>query len=116
MSEIKGIDTTKILTDFKLIKGIVDDSQDDVIKIFIEFAVDKLLFQRYPYDRSKTSDDLIGYDTWVLRAVRSIYDTQGQYNITQFAQNGVQITYSSLEDGISSSMLNEIVPEAKAVE
>ena len=115
MSEIKCIDKKTILTDFKLIKGIEDDSQDGVINLFIEFAVDKLLFQRYPYDRSKTSDDLEGYDTWVLRAVRSIYDTQGQYNITQFAQNGVQITYSSLEDGISSSMISEIVPVAKAV-
>lgn len=104
------IDKTAIKNKIKTINEIEDNSQDDVIDVFIDVAIGKLLRLRYPFHFDKTEDDLVGFDSWIVRAVRSIYDTQGQYNITQFSQNGVQITYSNLEEGISSSLVREVMP------
>lgn len=107
------IDKEKILNDVKIINNIEDDSQDELIKTFIEVAIGKLLELRYPFDLSKTELDLEKrFESWITRAVRSIYDTQGSYNITQFAQNGVQITYSRLSEGIDETLIRSIVPYA----
>ena len=107
------IDKDKILKDVKVIQGIDDNSEDELIKTFIEVAIGKLLEIRYPFDLSKTELDLEKrFESWITRAVRSIYDTQGSYNITQFAQNGVQITYSRLSEGIDESLIRSVMPYA----
>lgn len=107
------IDKDKILKDVKVIQGIEDNSEDELIKTFIEVAIGKLLEIRYPFDLNKTELDLEKrFESWITRAVRSIYDTQGSYNITQFAQNGVQITYSRLSEGIDESLIRSVMPYA----
>lgn len=106
------IDTAKILQNLKIWYSIKDTSQDELLKLFINVATDKLLVTRYPFDLTKTIDDLHDRDSnWILRASRSIYDSQGAYNIKQFAQNGISITYGSAQDGISQSLIDEIVPK-----
>ena len=107
------IDRESILESVKTIQGIEDDSLDEVLNAFIDVAVGKLLELRYPFDLSKTAQDLEKrWESWIVRAVRSIYETQGAYNITQFSQNGVQITYAKMEEGIDASLVASVVPYA----
>lgn len=107
------IDKDKILNNVKLMQGIEDESQDDVLKVLIDVSISKLLELRYPFDLDKTEVDLEKrFEGWIARACSSMYENQGQYNISQFSQNGVQITYSNLSDGIDQSLINAIMPYA----
>lgn len=108
-----AIEKTKILSNAKILLGIDDDAVDEVLKVFMDVAINKLLEERYPFDMSKTEKDLDGrFNSWIARATRSIYESQGQMNITQFSQNGVQITYSNMVEGIDRSLINTIIPMA----
>lgn len=107
------IDTTKILKNLKTLLEIEDDSSDKVLEVFIETTVDKLLELRYPFDMNKTQEDLEPrWESWIARAARSIYESQGQYNVSQFSQNGVQITYKGLQDGIDEALVRAVMPYA----
>lgn len=107
-----AFDKTKILNDLKLWYFIPqeDTSQDDLLRLFIQVAIDKAVSLRYPFDLDKTEEDLEPrFESWILRASRSIYDSQGAYNIKSFSQNGLSITYESMQDGISTNLINEIM-------
>ena len=108
---VMALDKVKILTDVKSIQGIQGADEDAVLNVFIDGAIGKLLELRYPFDFSKTELDLDPrFNSWVTRATRSIYDSQGQHNISQFSQNGVQITYSNMVEGIDQSLVDSIMP------
>lgn len=106
-----AIDKTKILDDVKALQGIEDTQFDEVINIFIEIAIGKLLELRYPFDFEKTENDIEDrFQSWITRATSSIYDSQGQGNINQFSQNGVQVTYHRLEEGIDTGLIKSVMP------
>ena len=106
-----AIDKLKILNDVKSVQGIQGTGEDAVLNVFIESAIGKLLELRYPFDFEKTEVDLAErFESWITRATRSIYDSQGQHNISQFSQNGVQITYSNMVEGIDQSLIDSIMP------
>lgn len=110
------IDKAKVLEDAKILIGVQDESQDEVIKVFIDVAINKLIELRYPFDMTKDETDLEPrWTSWITRATRSIYEAQGQMNITQFSQNGVQITYNNMVEGIDSSLVNSVMPFAGSV-
>ena len=109
-----ALNKEQILSDLKLWYFIPqeDTSQDELLKMFIQVAIDKAVALRYPFDLEKTQEDLEPrFSSWIFRASRSIYDSQGAYNIKSFSQNGLSITYENMQDGISTSLINEIMPK-----
>lgn len=107
------IDKTLILENSKKLLGIKGNDHDEILNVFIDVAIGKLLELRYPFDYSIDESKIPSrWNSWLTRAVQSIYESQGQHNITQFSQNGVQITYSRMEEGIDIGLIDSVVPLA----
>lgn len=108
----------EILESVKLRVDLVDDeSQDNVLIGIIEDVTSKLLSLRFPFDEAKGEIDVLKprYISWVVRASKSVYDNIGFYNVRQYSENGLSVTFQQVLDGIPRTMIEEIVPFAGGI-
>lgn len=108
----------EILESVKLRVDLVDDeSQDNVLIGIIEDVTSKLLSLRFPFDETKGEIDVLKprYISWVVRASKSVYDNIGFYNVRQYSENGLSVTFQQVLDGIPRTMIEEIVPFAGGI-
>lgn len=108
----------EILESVKSRVDLVDDeSQDKVLIGIIEDVTSKLLSLRFPFDETKGEIDVLKprYISWVVRASKSVYDNIGFYNVRQYSENGLSVTFQQVLDGIPRTMIEEIVPFAGGI-
>lgn len=104
------MDTVSILGAVKKRLDIYDNNQDVIIECMIEDVLNVLLNKRYPFDMSKDIDSLPSrYVNWVVRATVSAYNSIGMLNVKRYAENGYQITFQDVVNGIPTAMMSEIV-------
>lgn len=105
-----------MLSQVKLLLNITDTSKDNLLNLLIKIAKDIALRTLNPFE-----DDIdilvlpFKYDYWVVQAVQQMYQNLGSENIKSYSENGLSITYADLVSGISSSLLSQLVPKAKAI-
>lgn len=91
----------------------IDDEYDDILITMVEDVAEIALNTRYPFDYTKTVDDLPDrFENWVVRATVQVYNNLGTLNVRQYSENGLSFTFSAIRDGISVRLLNEIIPKA----
>lgn len=91
----------------------INDEYDNILITMVEDVAEIALNTRYPFDYTKTVDDLPNrFENWVVRATVQVYNNLGTLNVKQYSENGLSFTFSAIRDGISVRLLNEIIPKA----
>ena len=109
----------------------MDSTQLDLLKLRIPYDVDvfsdltnyalvlnsllddskyKALSLRYPFQDYSDMELPAMYKNWQLRCAVEIYNNYGNEGIKDYAENG--ISWSRINDGISQSLIDEIIPMA----
>lgn len=104
-----------MLTKLKLLLNITDSSQDNLLNLLLELAIDKALRTLYPFEATDDKILPVKYNYWVIEASKQMYQALGSEQIKSYSENGLSITYADMESGISVSLLNELVPFGKAL-
>lgn len=101
------------LEDLKIYLKITDDSEDDLLSLFLSQAENKVLNKRYPYgytdeEKAKALDK---YSDIVLDIAVFLYNKQGAEGQTAHSENGIGRSYENA--GIPDSFVQDIIPVAK---
>jgi plasmid maintenance system antidote protein VapI len=105
-----------MLSQIKLLLGITDTTKDTLLNLMIKIASDLALRTINPFEDD--IDSLVlpyKYDLWVVQAVQQMYNNLGSESIKAYSENGLSITYQDFVSGISSSLLGQLIPKAKAL-
>lgn len=91
----------------EILKDTTNSKFDDVFKIKLEDAKYIALSTLYPFDMDK--DDLPErYTNWQVRCAIELYRLIGQEGFSSYQENG--LSWSKASDYVSSSLMNELVP------
>lgn len=87
-----------------------DDTQDNLLQLFLNQAEKKVLKARYPYGAtdSQKAKALTDYSDNVESIFVYLYNKQGVEGQTSHNENGINRSYESA--GIPSSFVDDIVP------
>jgi hypothetical protein len=105
-----------MLTQLKLLLGITDTSKDTLLTLLLNIAADKALRVLFPFEENV--DELVlpnKYNYWVVQAAQQMYQSLGSEQIQSYSENGLSISYRDIQSGISGGLLNELIPNAKAL-
>lgn len=111
----KGLDRERIFQRVKLNVGVgnEDTSLDDSLKEIIEQVIDRFYSLKYPFDFDIDDEDVPKrFNSWIVQASVSVFDSIGYANVRSYSENGVSISWQTMSDGISSSLINDLIPKA----
>lgn len=101
------------LENLKIYLKITDDTEDDLLSLFLSLAENKVLNKRYPY--GYTNEDkavaLEKYSDVVMDIAIFLYNKQGAEGQTAHSENGIGRSYENA--GIPDSFVQDIIPVAK---
>ena len=95
------------LSTLKVLLGVTDTSDDQLLLTFLSFAEGKILERLYPYDGEKNELPQ-RYNGKQLEIAVYLYNKQGAEGQTAHSENGVSRTYGSAD--VPESMLRGIAP------
>jgi hypothetical protein len=101
------------LENLKIYLKITDDTEDDLLSLFLSMAENKVLNKRYPYgytDEEKTAA-IEKYSDVVMDIAVFLYNKQGAEGQTGHSENGISRSYEKA--GIPDSFIQDIIPVAK---
>ena len=101
------------LESLKIYLKIKDDTEDDLLSLFLSQAEKKVLNKRYPYGYSDEEKEkaLEKYSDIVLDIAVFLYNKQGAEGQTGHSENGISRSYEKA--GIPESFVQDIIPVAK---
>lgn len=103
------------LENLKIYLKITDNTEDDLLSLFLSMAENKVLNKRYPYgytDEEKTAA-IEKYSDVVMDIAVFLYNKQGAEGQTGHSENGISRSYENA--GIPDSFVQDIVPVAKLI-
>ena len=87
------------------------NATDDVLTVYLQLAQNKMLERLYPFDVSKDVSDIPSrYDTIQCELAGRYFLRQGGQGESNHEENGVNRTYSSVDD---EDLLARLTPFAK---
>lgn len=95
------------LSTLKVLLGLTDTSEDQLLLTFLSLAEEKILERLYPYDGEKKELPQ-RYNGKQLEIAVYLYNKQGAEGQTAHSENGISRTYESAD--VPESMLRGIVP------
>lgn len=101
------------LENLKIYLKITDNTEDDLLSLFLSMAENKVLNKRYPYgytDEEKAAA-IEKYSDVVMDIAVFLYNKQGAEGQTGHSENGISRSYENA--GIPDSFVSDIVPVAK---
>ena len=101
------------LESLKIYLKIKDDTEDDLLSLFLSQAEKKVLNKRYPYGYSDEEKEKVleKYSDIVLDIAVFLYNKQGAEGQTAHSENGIGRSYENA--GIPDSFVQDIIPVAK---
>lgn len=114
----KGLDRKKIFQRVKFNVGIDKDDTtlDESLKEIIEQVTDRFYSLKYPFDFDIDDEDVPKrFNSWIVQASVSVFDSIGYANVRSYSENGVSISWQTMNDGISASLINDLIPKAGVV-
>lgn len=97
-----------------MVKALVDNdatATDDLIKVYLRLASNKMLERLYPFDADKEESDLPErYETIQCELASRLFLRRGGEGETNHEENGVNRTYATVDD---EDLLSRITPFAK---
>lgn len=95
------------LSTLKVLLGVTDTSEDQLLLTFLSLAEEKILERLYPYDGEKKELPQ-RYNGKQLEIAVYLYNKQGAEGQTAHSENGISRTYESAD--VPESMLRGIAP------
>ena len=95
------------LSTLKVLLGVTDTSEDQLLLTFLSLAEEKILERLYPYDGEKNELPQ-RYNGKQLEIAVYLYNKQGAEGQTVHSENGISRTYESAD--VPESMLRGIAP------
>ena len=95
------------LSTLKVLLGVTDTSEDQLLLTFLSLAEEKILERLYPYDGEKKELPQ-RYNGKQLEIAVYLYNKQGAEGQTVHSENGISRTYESAD--VPESMLRGIAP------
>lgn len=96
-----------MLDNLKLLLGITDDSEDDLLGYYLTIAGQKILDRLYPFDNTQTEIPT-RYTTKQVEIAQYLYLKRGAEGQTVHNENGINRTYESSD--IPESLMKWIIP------
>ena len=97
-----------------MVKALVDNdatATDDLIKVYLRLASNKMLERLYPFDADKEESDLPErYETIQCELASRLFLRRGGEGETNHEENGVNRTYATVDD---EDLLSKLTPFAK---
>ena len=97
-----------------MVKALVDNdatATDDLIKVYLRLASNKMLERLYPFDADKEESDLPErYETIQCELAARLFLRRGGEGETNHEENGVNRTYATVDD---EDLLSRLTPFAK---
>ena len=97
-----------------MVKALVDNdatATDDLIKVYLRLASNKMLERLYPFDSDKEESDLPErYETIQCELAARLFLRRGGEGETNHEENGVNRTYATVDD---EDLLSRLTPFAK---
>ena len=97
-----------------MVKALVDNdatATDDLIKVYLRLASNKMLERLYPFDADKEESDLPErYETIQCELASRLFLRRGGEGETNHEENGVNRTYATVDD---EDLLSRLTPFAK---
>lgn len=97
-----------------MVKTLVEndaDATDTVVPVYLTLSMNKMLERLFPYDTGKDSGDIpIRYDTLQCELAARLFLRRGSEGENNHEENGVNRTYSSVDD---EDILSRLTPFAK---
>ena len=86
------------LDNLKALLGITDDSQDDLLNVYLAFAKEKMLNRIYPYVSDVSSLEIPArYTNLQVEIALYMYNKRGGEGEVAHNENGISRTYESSE-------------------
>ena len=103
------------LENLKIYLKITDDTEDDLLSLFLSLAEKKVLNKRYPfgYTDEEKATAIEKYSDVVMDIAIFLYNKQGAEGQTAHSENGISRSYENA--GIPDSFVQDIIPVAKLV-
>lgn len=95
------------LSTLKVLLGVTDTSEDQLLLTFLSLAEEKILERLYPYNVEKNELPQ-RYNGKQLEIAVYLYNKQGAEGQTAHSENGISRTYESAD--VPESMLRGIAP------
>ena len=95
------------LSTLKVLLGVTDTSEDQLLLTFLSLAEEKILERLYPYDGEKKELPQ-RYNGKQLEIAVYLYNKQGAEGQIAHSENGISRTYESAD--VPESMLRGITP------
>jgi len=87
------------------------NATDEVLKVYLQMAQNKMLERLYPYDATKEGSDIpTRYDSIQCELAGRYFLRQGGQGETTHEENGINRTYGSVDD---EDILSRLTPFAK---
>ena len=87
------------------------DATDEIVVVYLQLALNKMLERLFPYDSTKTVSDIPErYETIQCELAARLYLRRGGEGETSHEENGVNRTYGSVDD---EDILSRLTPFAK---
>ena len=96
-------DTAKI----EMLSSMVDETNTQLLNVYLTIAKNKILNRAYPYDDTKTEVPS-KYDVLQCEIAAYLYNKRGAEGQTSHDENGIKRTYESAD--VPESMLKQITP------
>ena len=97
----------------KILENIEDNNKDEIFKINLKDAKYTYLRLVYPYHPEIEELPNDRARDWQTRCAIEIYNLDGDFHITSYAENGLQEVYST--SGLSRELLSELPPSHAGV-
>lgn len=94
--------------------SVSDTSKDELLQTMIEIAKSLALRKLYPF-HLEIVDLPQRYDYWIIQAVGDMYGALGKEQISSYEENGLKIAFRELENGVSQSLLESLIPQVYVV-
>ena len=87
------------------------DATDEIVAVYLQLALNKMLERLFPYDSTKTVSDIPErYETIQCELAARLYLRRGGEGESSHEENGVNRTYGSVAD---EDILSRLTPFAK---
>lgn len=96
-------DTAKL----EMLSSMVDETNTQLLNVYLTIAKNKILNRAYPYDDTKTEVPS-KYDVLQCEIAAYLYNKRGAEGQTSHDENGIKRTYESAD--VPESMLKQITP------
>ena len=107
------VDSKIVRMRLEILGDATDTSQDSMFEAKLDDAKGIALYTIYPFDDESELPDTWRMNNWLVRCAIELYNKKDSANVQSYSENGLSVSY--LSGMISKTLLDELMPKAKAI-